>query len=249
MLSNLQTKIYDAGALFKNSPSGLKITGYKDCNPLVPKKNDFYFFSDNLDEVCVWLSHDSDPLYLFGPTGSGKTSLIKQVAARLNYPVFDVTGHNRLEFIDLVGHLTVKDNNMSYQYGPLALAAKYGALFLLNEIDLLDPATLSGLNGILDGEPLSVVENEGELIEPHSNFRFVATANSNGAADQTGLYQGVVRQNLAFMDRFWLCEVGYASPEAESQILAQASPDLPDAIRKAMIEVANEVRALFLANN
>ena len=46
-----------------------------------------------------------DPLYLYGPTGSGKTSLIKQLAARLNYPVFEVTGHGRMEFADRVsGH-------------------------------------------------------------------------------------------------------------------------------------------------
>lgn len=71
---------------------------------------------------------------------------------------------------------------MVYQYGPLALAMQYGGIFLLNEIDLLDPATAAGLNGVLDGEPLCIPENHGELIIPHSNFRFAATANSNGAS-------------------------------------------------------------------
>jgi cobaltochelatase CobS len=249
ILANLELEEYDIGVLFKKIPSGTIINGYKDKNLFVPKINENYCFNETLEEVCTWFCRQSDPLYMFGPTGSGKTSIIKQIAARINYPVFDVTGHSRLEFVDMVGHLTVKNNNMSYQYGPLALAAKFGGLFLLNEIDLLDPATLSGLNGILDGEPLCVVENQGELIELHPNFRFAATANSNGAADQTGLYQGVLRQNLAFMDRFWLCELNYPTPEEESQILARAAPNLPSSISQAMIEVANETRRLFMASN
>lgn len=160
-------------------------------------------------ELVVWIMTPSDPLYVFGPTGAGKSSLIRQVAAKLNYPVFDITGHGRLEFNDLAGHLTVENGSMRFQYGPLALAMKFGGLFLLNELDLLDPATAAGLNGVLDGAPLCLPENGGEVIPPHPMFRFVATANTNGASDESGLYQGTLRQNLAFMDRFWLCEVGY----------------------------------------
>ncbi len=52
----------------------------------------------------------------------------------------------------MVGHLTVEEGSMEFQYGPLALAMKYGGLLLLNEIDIIDPATAAGLNGILDGE-------------------------------------------------------------------------------------------------
>ena len=78
---------------------------------------------------------------------------------------------------------------MAYQYGPLALAMRHGGLFLLDEFDLLDPSTAAGLNSILDGSPLCIPENGGEIIEPHEMFRFVATANTNGGSDETGLYQ------------------------------------------------------------
>ena len=188
----------------------------------------------------------SDPLYVFGPTGSGKTSAIKQLAARLNYPVFEITGHSRLEFPDLVGHLSVRNGSMEYEYGPLALAMKFGGIFLLNEIDLLEPSTATGLNGVLDGEPLCIAENGGELINPHPMFRFASTANTNGGSDETGLYQGTLRQNLAFLDRFWLCEMGYPARDAEEKLLGGCCPKLPEAVRKKMVEYATEIRRLFM---
>lgn len=245
-LVGLKPARFDGGALFGRPGEGFSLRGYETSTLFCPAVSPIYHFHESLRDLLAWFSADSDPLYLFGPTGSGKTSLVKQVAARINYPVFDVTGHSRLEFPDLAGHLVIRDGDMNYQHGPLALAMRYGGLFLLNEIDLLDPATAAGLNGVLDGEPLCIPENQGELILPHPNFRFAATANSNGAADQTGLYQGVLRQNLAFMDRFWLCEVGYPSREAEARILATAAPGLPESIRTAMISVATEIRKKFM---
>ena len=131
----------------------------------------------------VWFIDTSDPLYVYGPTGCGKTSVIKQLAAKLNYPVFEVTGHSRLEFPELVGHHVVRQGNMEFEYGPLALAMKFGGLFLCNEMDLLEPSTAAGLNGILDGQPLCIPENGGELVVQHPMFRFAATANSNGGSD------------------------------------------------------------------
>jgi cobaltochelatase CobS len=181
--------------------------------------------------------------------GSGKSSLVKEFSSRLNYPVFEVTGHNRLEFPELAGHLTVKDGQMSFQYGPLALAMKYGGLFLLNEIDLLDPSTAAGLNSVLDGSSLCIPENEGELIKPHPMFRFVATANTNGSSDDTGLYQGTLRQNAAFMDRFWLCEIGYPKNTLEVELLAKITPELPADLITKMVNYAGEVRRLFMGSS
>ena len=157
--------------------------------------------------------------------------------------------HSRLEFSDLVGHLSFANGKMVYQYGPLSLAMKHGGLFLLNELDLLDPATVSGLNGILDGDPLCIPENGGELINPHPMFRFAATANTNGGSDESGLYQGTLRQNLAFMDRFWLCEVGYPEKEAESGLLDKIASVLPKSIRDTMVDFAAEVRQMFMNAN
>ena len=245
-LATLQPTDFDAGTLFSGTPSGTTVKGYAEATPFTPKINPNYVFHEHTRDLIVWFIAPPTPIYVCGPSGSGKSSSINQLAARLNYPVFEITGHNRLEFQDLVGHHTVQNGNMTFEYGPLALAMKYGGLLLLNELDLLEPSTATGLNGVLDGQPLCIPENGGELIDPHPMFRFAATANTNGGSDETGLYQGTLRMNLALMDRFIVCEVGYPKPEAELQLLEKSAPLLPESIRKKMVEYVNEVRRLFM---
>ena len=246
ILQSLQVKDFDAGTIFSGSPSGRMVKGYAERSPFTPVVNPHYIFHEQSRDLVVWFIDASDPLYIFGPTGCGKSSAINQLAARLNYPTYEVTGHSRLEFPDLIGHLTVQQGTMCFEYGPLALAMKFGGLALINEIDLLEPSTAAGLNGILDGQPLCIPENGGELIAPHPMFRFAATANTNGGSDETGLYQGTLRQNAALMDRFWLCEMTYPAPETEEVLLAKTSPHLPEDVRKKMVSYAGEVRCLFM---
>lgn len=248
-LESLSPLDLDAGTVFGGAPSGRLVRGYAQPTVYTPKIDPLYQFHESMRDPVVWFLDPTDPLYVFGPTGSGKTSLIKQLAARLNYPVFCVNAHGRLEFQDLVGHLSVQQGSMTYQYGPLALAMRYGGLFLLDEFDLLDPSTAAGLNSILDGSPLCIPENGGEIIQPHEMFRFVATANTNGGSDESGLYQGTLRQNLAAMDRFVLCEVGYPSPLIEQYILERTAPGLPKELRNHMVEYANEVRKEFMGES
>lgn len=249
ILQTLKPKDFDAGIVFSGQPSGTKVRGYEKPCLFTPKINPSYIFHEASRDVIVWLISPPSPLYIYGACGTGKSSCICQLAARLNYPVFEVTGHNRLEFQDLAGHHTVQNGSMKFEYGPLALAMKYGGLSLLNELDLLEPSTATGLNGILDGQPLSIPENGGEIIEPHPMFRFAATANTNGANDDTGLYQGTLRMNMALMDRFTVLEMNYPKPEAEMLVLEKAAPGLPGKILKKMIELANEVRRLFMGEN
>ena len=248
ILENLAVCEFDAGAVFSGSVSGKLVKGFAGANAFVPGVDDNYIFHEHSRDLVVWFLDSSDPLYVFGPCGCGKTSCIKQLAARLNYPVFEITGHSRLEFPEMVGHLSLCGGNMEFEYGPLALAIKYGGLFLLNEIDLLEPSTAAGLNGILDGQPLCIAENGGEIVVPHPMFRFAATANSNGGSDETGLYQGTLRQNIAMMDRFVLCEVTYPKPEAEEQLLEKTAPQLPAPLRKKMVEYTTgsiEIRSII----
>lgn len=253
-LENLLTEDRDTGLVFfgkATNASTMKVFAAR--SSYTPKIDPHYTLDVQgpAKELIVWFRQPSaDPLYVFGPTGAGKTSLVKYLAAHANYPVFELTGHSRLEFPDLVGHLAVQNGNMAFQYGPLALAMKYGGICLVNELDLLDPATAAGLNTILDGSPLCIPENNGEIIVPHPMFRFVATANTHGGSDDTGLYQGTLRMSLAFMDRFQLCQIGYPLPEAEKALLIRHLGNaIPDETLDRMIVFANEVRAQFMGTS
>lgn len=244
----LQPVDLDAGQIFSGSPSGTTVRGYAQPCAYTPERDPSYIFPEASRDIIVWFLNPAEPLYVFGPSGCGKTSCIKQIASRLNYPVFEITGHGRLEFAELVGHLTVTKGNMSYVYGPLALAMRYGGLFLFNEIDLTAPDMAAGLHSVLDGSPLCIAENGGELIKPHPLFRFAATANTNAAGDETGLYQGTQRQNLAFADRFVFCELNYPETATEEKLLADRFPQLPESLRTMMVNYANEVRRLFMGD-
>ena len=169
-LSGLQPVELDAGLVFGGKASGILVQGYADATSLTPPIDPHFRFPEASRDVIVWFISPDDPLYMFGPTGCGKSSCIRQLAARLKYPVFEVTGHGRLEFADLVGHLSLKEGNMTYEYGPLALAMRYGGLLLFNEIDLIAPEVAAGLHGVLDGSPLCISENGGEIVPPHPLF-------------------------------------------------------------------------------
>jgi len=170
------------------------------------------------------------------------------VAARLNIPVQPVTAHARLEIPEVIGRLTLLNGSITFVDGPLTTAMRHGHLFLMDEMDLLEPATAAGLNSVVEQRPL-LIPQTGELVIPNENFRFAATGNTAGAGDTTGLYQGALRQNLALMDRFRLVQVSYPEPATEQSILAKTAPLIESSIREKMITVANEIRRLFMGES
>lgn len=242
---NNKTTVFDAGEVFGGRKSGRPVVGFMEPNPYVPDEDIRYVMPQWAGAIAFWFAHVKDPLFVFGPTGCGKTSAVKQLARRINYPVYETTGHNRMEFSELVGHHAVIDGNMRFEYGPLTQAMKYGGIFLLNEVDLLSPDAMAGMNSILDGSPLCIAENGGEVVKPHPLFRFVATANSNGTGDETGLYQGVLRMNAAAADRFFMVKADYMAESSELAMLRKACPQLSDEEVAQLTSFAQAVRKLF----
>lgn len=232
----------------------VKTLGYEPHeNPFIPSvNNDYVFRKELIREVTAFLkAPHGDALYVTGPTGSGKTSGITEIAARLNWPVQQITANGRMELTDLVGmHSLVSevpgsDPSMKFMYGPLVKAMKAGHILLINEVDLAEPDELSGLNDVLEGRPLVITQNGGELIKPHPMFRVIVTGNSVGAGDESGLFQGIKMQNIAAMDRYRFIEVDYPTEEVELGILERAAPTLHEPLRQGMVKVANRVRKLF----
>lgn len=235
-------------------PQQFKIRSFATPNEYVPVAHgDYVFrrglFRDITNFLCRPYNH---ALWLSGPTGSGKTSVVTEIAARLNWPCFSVTCTGRLEFDDLVGRPQVVKKpgestpSVRFIYGPLARAMKQGGILILNEVDLCDPAQLSGLNDILEGRSLVIAQNGGEVIKPHPMFRVVATANSRGSGDDSGQYAGIQVQNVAALDRYRVVEVGYLPEKVEQSLLGKIFGDsIPTDLTNRMVSVAARCRALF----
>lgn len=245
---NTSDKTFSVATTFGiQAPKSLTIDGFADAtHPLIPRYRN-YVFRPGLSAILAFLRDNAgDALMLTGPSGSGKTSMICQIAARLNWPVHTVTCHGRMEVSDLIGQFVLNQGSTFFVHGPLAVAMREGHILILNEIDLMDPSELAGLNDVIEGQPLMIPQNGGELIQPHPKFRVFATGNSAGSGDPTGLYQGVLRQNLAFLDRFQVMTVGYLDSATELGVLESSVPSLPREVGEKMIAVANEIRRLFL---
>ena len=229
----------------------VRVSGLAMPGPLTPRMDPQYTFRQNLlSDVLGWhrgivSGPIHDGLWLTGPMGSGKSSLIVQTAARLNLNLVEVNGKRRLEVADWVGHLTAIGGDVLFEDGPLTTAVRHGAWLLINEADLIDPGELAGLNTLLDGGPLIIPENGGEVVFPAPGFGLICTANTVGLGDSSGLYAGVQRLNGAFLDRFWVVKVDYLTGEEEFALIKRRVPQIKDELLRGMIQVAAEVRALF----
>lgn len=239
---------YDAGEIFKGSRSGAIIEGYDKPSPAVPVLDPAYSFMGwQADLIVWWMKMSATPVYIYGPAGCGKTSCLKQIAARVNYPVYEVTGYDSMQPVDLEGCQSLAVDPVAsatitqWLYGPLAKAMREGGLFIFNEMDMASPGSLVALNTVLDGSPL-VLEQTGEIIRPAPGFMFAATGNSNGSGDSSGAYTGVMRQNFALQDRFICLEAGYMPKEAEIRLVARAAQALPAEVHGHMVEFANITR-------
>ena len=246
------SNVYD-GEKRIEMPANLRILGFSDDkNPAVPVAHENYVFRREVlrDLLGFLRKPNNDALFITGPTGSGKTSAVLETCARLNWPVSSLTLSARFEFAQLTGHFTFSASapgeapQMRFQYGPLAVAMKHGHVLVLNEIDLADAGELAGLNDVLEGRPLVLAENAGEVLYPHPMFRVICTANSCGNGDNSGRYAGVQQQNLAFLDRFRFLEVPYQDAKVEEELLTKLAPAMKPVLG-GMVQLANEVRKLF----
>lgn len=213
----------------------------------VPKINQYHVFDETLtNNVLLYLLRpNNDCLWISGDAGCGKTSTVIQVCARLGWSVQSITCSNKCESLDLVGHSTLVNGSLTFEYGALANAMKYGEVLILNEIDTMNPNDLSLLNDVLEGKPLVVTLNGGEVITPHKNFRVIVTANTFGGGDDSGMYNGVRVMNQAFLDRFRFVHVDYPSTTQMEDIIKKQYPSLSDTDTKNIVKLTTDVRAVI----
>jgi cobaltochelatase CobS len=241
-----QTKMFDM-AVFGFNGTGVEVQGFECDNTLpIPKiKPEYIFHKETLVDVINFIDCAfGEGLLLKGATGCGKTSVIQQVLARLNYPTQTFSCGGSTEYMDLVGQWTLVKGETVWMDGCLTLAMREGHALILDEVDLVAPEQLANLNAIIEGGNLVISMLGGLIVEPHAHFRVFATAN-NANSDQTGLYAGTQPLNIAFLDRFLSINVDYAEKQVEVDILERVAKNIPQNIRENMVELANKVRKVF----
>lgn len=214
---------------------------------MIPAINNTYVYEiDDLKHVLMALEFNINP-YVWGHKGSGKTEMFEQIAARTGRPIMRVQHTANTEEAHIVGQWTVKDGATIFELGPLPMAMKMGWLYMADEYDFALPSVLSVYQAVLEGKALVIKEADkhNRIIQPHPNFRFCATGNTNGSGDETGLYQGTNLQNSANFDRFGMCiHKQYMKKADESQIL-QLRLGLVKEDADKMVEFANLVRSAY----
>lgn len=216
---------------------------------LVPAIDPNYVFPiEDTKDVIIGLAL-SMPTYVYGFHGTGKTTLVEQVHARTGRPFLRVQHTIDTESADIVGQWTVQGGDTVFQPGPLAMAMMMGWTYLADEYDFAIPSVTAVYQPVLEGKPL-VIKNappEFRVIKPHPNFRFVATGNTNGVGDETGLYQGTQMGNAANFSRFGMTiKVDYMPAKMEATVIAnQSSCGIEDA--EKIVAFANEVRKNYAA--
>lgn len=229
-------------------PEGVTVPGYDRPHVRTPERDpDYVFRREALSDLLAWYRDTANEgLLLVGDTATGKTSLVVQMAAHLNLPLNRATAREQMEFSELVGQLIPQsDGTLAFQDGPLTRAVRNGELFLLDEFDYLDPGVAAGLNGVIEGEPLVIPENGGEVIPPAEGFRIIVTGNTAGGGDDAGAYLGTQRQNMALLDRFLVFRMDYPDTETEKRLVKSKVPKIPNEYLDRMVEIARQIRDLF----
>lgn len=196
---------------------------------LIPPVEENYRFRNELvRDFFAWQRFSKEPLFLFGPTGCGKSSFVKQAYARLGTPVYRMTINEDTELAEMFGHYVLAENGQTaFRYGPVSLAAKHGVPVLLDEIGRGNPAVIVGLNGLFEGGSFTITGN-GETVVPKDGFRIILTDNTNLAGDESGNYNTAAIQDKSIPDRIGMAlEVGYPVDE-EKALVGDALAKLAD---------------------
>lgn len=187
------------------------------------------------------------PGMLWGHMGTGKSTMWEQIAARTGRPMIRIQHTANTEESHVIGQYLVKDGATVFELGPLPYAMKHGMIYCADEYDFARPSVMSLYQPVLEGKPLIIKEADAEnrVIKPHPLFRMVATGNTNGTGDETGLYAGTMIQNAANYERFGMVEeVHYMEEKIEIAIIsAQGGIPILDATK--LVKFANMAREGF----
>jgi cobaltochelatase CobS len=215
----------------------------------VPKVDSGYIFDINLTKTVIQGLEMGLPTLLWGHAGVGKTTMFEQVCHHTGRGFMRVQHTANTEEADIEGKFAIKKDATGtlvqvFEEGPLVYAMRNGLVYCADEYDFASPMILSLYQAVLEGKPL-FIKSANLKVEPHRNFRFVATGNTNGAGDDTGLYQGTQLQNAANYERFAIVEKVEYWPEAQEVAVLQGRYAVSKRDAERLVGFANKMRTAF----
>jgi MoxR-like ATPase len=168
---------------------------------LVPKKDPQYVAWGHFKDIkSILESKVFYPMFVTGLSGNGKTSMIREVCAKLKRDMVRVNITVETDEDDLLGGFRLVNGETVWQDGPLVVAMKTGAIALIDEVDLASHKIMC-LQPIMEGQPI-YLKKINEVVYPAAGFNIVATANTKGKGSSDGRFMGTNILNEAFLDRF-----------------------------------------------
>lgn len=166
------------------------------------------------------------PVFITGLSGNGKTFSVEQACAQTKRDVIRVNFTIETDEDDLIGGFRLVNGETKFFKGPVIKAMEMGAVLLLDEIDLANPAKIMCLQSILEGKGY-FIKKTGEFVSPANGFTVIATGNTKGKGSEDGRFIGTNIMNEAFLERFPItCEQEYPSVSIEKKILGKVFVDL-----------------------
>ena len=233
----------------------VKVSGFAKPHALTPAVDDAYQFDKATTlAILAGFSHNRRVL-VQGYHGTGKSTHIEQVAARLNWPMIRINMDSHISRTDLIGRdaIVLKDGKQvtAFAEGIIPWALRRPVALVFDEYDAGRPDVMFVIQRILESQGKLTLLDQNTVITPHPYFRIFATTNTIGLGDSTGLYHGTQPINQGQMDRWNIvANLNYLPQSTEEAIILAKVPSMNTTKGKklvaTMVAMANLTRTGFM---
>lgn len=228
-----------------------EIPAFKERSEFVPEIDESYIFEPETTKAILAGFIHNKRVLVQGFHGTGKSTHIEQIAARLNWPCIRINLDSHISRTDLIGKdvITLKDGKQvtAFQEGLLPWSLQSPVALVFDEYDAGRPDVMFVIQRILESGGKLTLVDQNKVISPNPYFRLFATANTIGLGDTTGLYHGTQQINQGQMDRWNIvASLNYLKPEQEKNIIQAKHAKFDKDILEQMIQLANLTRQGFM---
>ena len=238
--------------------SEIEVEAFSKKNDYVPEIDKNYIFDRDTTLAILSGFSFNKRVLVQGYHGTGKSTHIEQVAARLNWPCIRINLDSHVSRIDLIGKdaITIKDGKQitEFKEGILPWSIQNPVALVFDEYDAGRPDVMFVIQRVLEADGSFTLLDKNKVIKQNKYFRLFATSNTVGLGDTTGLYHGTQQINQGQMDRWNIVtSLNYLSLEKEMEIILAKNKSLNNAKGKEkvvnMIKVATLTRKGFIAGD